>query len=81
MENKKIVEEMKKFNDDELYFMINLCETTRQQFFDKEFGENSFDDEGSSVIIFGINYAVYRVMINGEQFLVKDHEVVRCVKY
>jgi hypothetical protein len=60
----------------EKYYLINLCKTTREQFFKQEFNAD-YDNNSESVIMNGVLHYVDRITINGEQFLIKDHEVVK----
>ncbi len=60
----------------ELYFLITLNSQTRKNFFETEF--DSYDSESDRAVINGVEYDVDRIIVNGEQFLIKDCEIVKC---
>jgi hypothetical protein len=76
--NLEIVEKMIERNRGILYFLIDRTKTLREQFFKQEFPESRYDKENDIVSINGIIYGVTRIVVNGEDFLIKDHEIVKC---
>lgn len=78
MKNEEIVQEMKQFNANDLYFLIDLTQTMRREFFESEFPDGNYDYDADEVTINGTKYSISRIMVNGEQFLIKDCEIVKC---
>lgn len=62
----------------ELYFLIPLNFQTRKEFFEQEFTDGSYDDESCIAYFNKKSYNVDRIIINGEEFLIKDCEVIKC---
>lgn len=60
----------------ELYFLIDLSRQTRKEFFKSEFGY--YDYESEMTRINGVDYSIDRIKVNGEQFLIKGCEIVKC---
>lgn len=64
----------------ELYFLIDLSSQLRKDFFETEFPGVPYDDEGEVATINGTQYSVDRIVVNGEQFLIKGCEIVKCIQ-
>ncbi len=62
----------------ELYFLITLNSQTREQFFETEFG--FYNSDSDTTEIEGIKYSIDRIKVNGEQFLIKGCEIVKCTQ-
>jgi hypothetical protein len=62
----------------ELYFLIMLNNMNRKTFFETEFKGGSYDDDSCVAVIDGVEYEVERIVINDQQFLIKDCEVIKC---
>lgn len=62
----------------ELYFLIDLSSQLRKHFFETEFPNGLYDDDSETATINGQQYSVDRIVVNGEQFLIKGCEIVKC---